>query len=57
MVVAQKAVAKAEGAIVDLNSIEPSPFAAQWAARWGKDPRLIELILRQSRRIVVWTVG
>jgi coenzyme F420-0:L-glutamate ligase / coenzyme F420-1:gamma-L-glutamate ligase len=52
VVVAQKIVSKAEGAIVDLNSIEPSPFAAEWAARWEKDARLIELILRESRRIV-----
>src|SRR5215831_5324360 len=52
LVVAQKVVSKAEGAIVDLNSIEPSPFAAEWGARWNRDARLIELILRQSRRVV-----
>jgi coenzyme F420-0:L-glutamate ligase/coenzyme F420-1:gamma-L-glutamate ligase len=52
VVVAQKIVSKAEGAVVDLNSIEPSPFAADWAARWNKDARLMELILRESRRIV-----
>jgi coenzyme F420-0:L-glutamate ligase/coenzyme F420-1:gamma-L-glutamate ligase len=52
LVVAQKIVSKAEGAIVDLRTIEPSPFAQRWAAQWGKDARLIELVLRQSRRIV-----
>jgi coenzyme F420-0:L-glutamate ligase/coenzyme F420-1:gamma-L-glutamate ligase len=52
VVVAQKIVSKAEGAVADLNSIEPSPFAAEWAARWNKDARLMELILRESRRIV-----
>lgn len=50
--VAQKIVSKAEGCIVDLRGIDPSPFARAWAAEWRKDPRLIELILAQSRRIV-----
>src|SRR5712691_2924489 len=52
VVVAQKVVSKSEGAVVDLNSIEPSSFAVEWGARWNRDARLIELILRQSRRIV-----
>lgn len=52
IVIAQKIVSKAEGAIVDLRDVEPSSFAAQWAEQWGKDARLIELVLRQSRRIV-----
>jgi len=52
VVIAQKIVSKAEGAVVDLGSIEPSGMAREWAARWGKDPRLIELVLRQSRRLV-----
>ncbi len=51
-VIAQKIVSKAEGAVVDLRTIEPSSAAKDWASQWGKDPRLIELILRQSRRIV-----
>jgi coenzyme F420-0:L-glutamate ligase/coenzyme F420-1:gamma-L-glutamate ligase len=50
--VAQKAVSKCEGAVVDLRTIEPSAAACNWAAQWHKDARLIELILRQSRRIV-----
>lgn len=52
VIVAQKIVSKAEGSMVDLRSIEPSPFAAKWAARWRKDARMIELVLRESRRIV-----
>jgi coenzyme F420-0:L-glutamate ligase / coenzyme F420-1:gamma-L-glutamate ligase len=52
VVVAQKIVSKAEGAIVNLREIQPSDFALQWAKLWSKDARLIELILRQSRRIV-----
>jgi coenzyme F420-0:L-glutamate ligase / coenzyme F420-1:gamma-L-glutamate ligase len=50
--VAQKVVSKAEGAVVDLREIRPSALARTWAAEWGKDARLMELILSQSRRIV-----
>jgi coenzyme F420-0:L-glutamate ligase/coenzyme F420-1:gamma-L-glutamate ligase len=50
--VAQKIVSKAEGAVVDLRTIQPSALAQSWAAQWGKDPRLIELILSHSRRIL-----
>lgn len=52
LVVAQKIVSKAEGCIVDLGTVAPSDFAKRWAERWRKDPRLIELVLQQSRRIV-----
>jgi coenzyme F420-0:L-glutamate ligase / coenzyme F420-1:gamma-L-glutamate ligase len=50
--VAQKVVSKAEGAIADLRDIRPSALAMSWAVKSGKDPRLIELILSQTRRIV-----
>jgi len=52
LAVAQKVVSKAEGAMVDLRTVEPSGLARSWAGEWGKDPRLIEVILAQSRRIV-----
>ena len=52
LAVAQKVVSKAEGAVVDLREVEPSALARSWAVESGKDPRLVELILRQSRRIV-----
>ena len=52
LAVAQKIVSKAEGAIVNLREIQPSAFARSWASEWRKDPRLIELILCQSRRIL-----
>lgn len=52
LVVTHKIVAKAEGRLVDLNTIEPSEFARQWASTWGKDPRHIEVVLRESVRIV-----
>ncbi len=52
LVVCQKVVSKAEGRIVSLASVEPSPLALEWARNADKDPRLIELVLRESRRIV-----
>jgi coenzyme F420-0:L-glutamate ligase/coenzyme F420-1:gamma-L-glutamate ligase len=52
LVVTQKIVSKAEGCVVALQSIQPSRLAAEWAALWNKDARVVELVLRQSRRIV-----
>ena len=48
VVVTSKVVSKAEGAVVDLATIEPSPFADDFAARWDKDPRVVEVVLRQA---------
>lgn len=50
--VAQKIVSKAEGRMIDLRGIEPSPEALALAYARDKDARLAELILRESRRIV-----
>jgi coenzyme F420-0:L-glutamate ligase/coenzyme F420-1:gamma-L-glutamate ligase len=50
--VCQKIVSKAEGRVVSLKEIEPSPLAQQFAARWDKDPREVELVMRQTSRIV-----
>jgi coenzyme F420-0:L-glutamate ligase/coenzyme F420-1:gamma-L-glutamate ligase len=52
LVVCQKVVSKAEGAVVDLKTVEPSPFAQQIATLWEKDPRVVEVVLRQSGRII-----
>lgn len=52
LVVTQKVVSKAEGRLVNLNDVEPSPFASQLAADTGKDARLVELVLQESRSIV-----
>jgi coenzyme F420-0:L-glutamate ligase/coenzyme F420-1:gamma-L-glutamate ligase len=52
VVVAQKVVSKAEGRVARLSAIEPSAQASQLAAKQGKDARLVEIILRESRRIV-----
>lgn len=52
VVVTQKIVSKAEGRLVELAAVEPSPFARDWAARWDKDPRQVELVLAESAEIV-----
>ncbi len=51
-VVAQKIVSKAEGRLVDPSMIEPSAEAKKLAAESAKDPRHVELILRESREVV-----
>jgi len=52
VVVTSKIVSKAEGRTVELVDVEPSPFATRWATEWDKDPALIEVVLRESRRVV-----
>ena len=52
LAIAQKIVSKAEGRILDLSSVSPSAQALQLAAKRNRDPRLVEVILRESRRIV-----
>lgn len=50
--ICQKIVSKAENRLVNLNDIEPSALARKFAERWEKDPRAVELVLRQTSRIV-----
>jgi coenzyme F420-0:L-glutamate ligase/coenzyme F420-1:gamma-L-glutamate ligase len=52
LVVGQKIVSKAEGRLVRLADVTPSPVAQSMAAGLARDPRLVELILRESRRVV-----
>lgn len=54
VVVCQKVVSKAEGAVVRLEDVTPSPLAEHVAAQSvsGKDPRAVEVVLREARRIV-----
>ena len=52
LVVTQKVVSKAEGAVVDLRTVEPRPEAVEFAARFDRDPRQIEVVLREARRVV-----
>jgi coenzyme F420-0:L-glutamate ligase/coenzyme F420-1:gamma-L-glutamate ligase len=52
VVVAQKVVSKAEGRVLRLADITPSPRAAEMARVHGRDPRLMEVILRETKRVV-----
>lgn len=52
LVVAQKVVSKAEGRLIELSSVEPSREARDLAASTGLDPRKVEVILGESRRLV-----
>ncbi len=51
-VLAQKIVSKAENRIVRLKDITPSPLARNWAKRLRSNPRLVEVVLRESERVV-----
>lgn len=52
LVVAQKVVSKAEGRLLALADVEPTPRARQIAERVQKDPRQVEVVLQESRRVV-----
>jgi coenzyme F420-0:L-glutamate ligase/coenzyme F420-1:gamma-L-glutamate ligase len=52
LVLAQKIVSKAEGRLVDLRQVEPSGEARELALRTSKDPRLVELVLRESKCVL-----
>src|SRR5205085_10797892 len=52
VIIAQKIVSKAEGRAVCLNTIEASPRARELAIATDKDPRLVELILRESHQVL-----
>jgi coenzyme F420-0:L-glutamate ligase/coenzyme F420-1:gamma-L-glutamate ligase len=51
LVVSSKIVSKSEGRRVELASVTPSPEAQSYAGITGKDPRLAELVLRESRSV------
>jgi len=52
LVVTQKIVSKAEGAVVDLTSVVPRPEVVEFAERWDRDARQLEVVLREARRVV-----
>src|SRR5262249_56268678 len=52
LAVTQKIISKAEGRVMHLSSVEASPQSVAIARRMQKDPRLVEVILRESKRIV-----
>ncbi len=57
LVVTQKIVSKAEGAVVDLRTVEPRPEAIDFARRYDRDARQVEVVLREARRVVRMTNG
>ena len=52
LVIAQKIISKQEGRIIELSKIEPSLLAQGIASQYQKDPRIVELILSESKKIV-----
>ena len=50
--VTQKIVSKAEGAIVELSTVTPRPEAVEYAAKWSRDARQVEVVLQEAVRVV-----
>ena len=57
VVVAQKVVSKSEGRVVALSTVTPSERAIRMAEETGKDPRALEVVLRETRQVVRWERG
>jgi coenzyme F420-0:L-glutamate ligase / coenzyme F420-1:gamma-L-glutamate ligase len=57
LVITSKIVSKSEGRRVDLRTVTPSPAALDWAAKTDKDPREVELVLRESAEVSRWRKG
>ncbi len=57
VVIAQKIISKQEGRVVDLSTITPSLLSEGLSSQYNKDPRIVELILSESKRIVRMTNG
>jgi coenzyme F420-0:L-glutamate ligase/coenzyme F420-1:gamma-L-glutamate ligase len=55
LVLAQKVVSKAEGCIVRLRDVQPSDLARSWARTLREDPRFVEVVLRESHRVIRMT--
>jgi len=52
IVVTHVVVSRAEGRVVNLDEVTPSEFAKSFARRFGKDPHLVEVVLRESKNII-----
>jgi len=52
VIITHKVISKAEGRLVELSTIEPSALARRFAETWGKDARQVEVVLRESKRVV-----
>lgn len=54
VVIAQKIISKAEGRYIELATVTPSADAQEWAAKTGKDQRLVQAILDESETVLRW---
>jgi coenzyme F420-0:L-glutamate ligase/coenzyme F420-1:gamma-L-glutamate ligase len=52
LIVTHKVVSKAEGRLINLREVQPSDLAQRFATQWNKDARQVEVVLRESARIV-----
>ncbi len=52
VLITSKIVSKAEGCSIELVDVDPSAFAREWAERWDKDPRVVEVVLGEATRVV-----
>jgi len=52
IVVTHVFASRAEGSVINLDTVVPSEFARAWAQKFDKDPALVEVILRESKRII-----
>ena len=57
LVIAQKIVSKSDGCLVNLKQIQPSKRSIELASRTEKDPRLVELILSESKKVIRFKKG
>ncbi len=57
VVVTQKIVSKAEGRMIDISSVDPSPFALRISSIMEKDPKVVEVVLSETERIVRMVKG
>ena len=57
LIIAQKIISKQEGRVIDLSTVQPSLLSQGISSQYGKDPRIVELILSESKRIVRMSNG
>lgn len=57
LVVTQKIVSKSEGRLVDLTTITPRPEAVEFAKKWDRDARQVEVVLRESQEVLKFERG
>ena len=57
LVIAQKVVSKAEDRLVNLKTIKPTALAIEYSVKTDKDPRLVELILQESKNVIRYRQG